>query len=118
MKRLNREAKAPLVTIKEIPEFIHRVGGYSSVEHGVAVGAHGPQVRDRIDDVLAADRRYLYEVVNMNESLPDKPIPAREVQIAHLTFQSVVRDAPLACLPIAFVAVHRHAGSRTLWQRV
>jgi hypothetical protein len=49
----------------------------AQVDHGVAVGAHRPQVGHRVNLVLGADLRKRLDVVDVNERLSFKAINPR-----------------------------------------
>lgn len=78
------------------------------MQHRVAVGAHGPEVLDRVDSVAAAELREWHQVVDVDESAAEFAVDLLEVETADLACWPVVSDALVARPTIALVAIDEH----------
>src|SRR5690349_14985894 len=82
-----------------------------AVDHRVAVGTNGNQVRFRVDFVFFTNLPYGVEVVNMSESIAEVAIDDGKIEPADGADTSVMSDASSPRFRVTFVCINCDDGS-------
>ncbi len=80
----------------------------------MTVGAHGPEIRNRIDPILFPDLREWPQVVNMDQATHFRSVPFLKTQSTYDASSSVVIETPPACFGIPLIRVHEDGSTCTL----
>ncbi len=100
--------------IKEGSHFADTERWHAAVKHGMTIGAHRPQILDRIDLILAADLGQWPEVMHVNETLCHRTISGAKRELAYCTRCTIPGDAELARPTVTFLRIDCNLISRAL----
>lgn len=86
----------------------------AQVNNSMAVGAHWPHIGNRVHFVLCANLRQGLDVVNVDESVGDRPIHCAELEATHRTGRPIVSNAAGASNWVTLVGVDDDPADRSL----